>query len=157
MSRALSGTGLASALANETAEEWIALLTISHASFATHRLARRKTSITSNGQSFSPSFFDLVLPSQIPNELPRWQITIDIVDQVLLGSLRSVDTPPNIQIDIIRASSPNTIDMTTGSDYKLRGVRYTGTTLTAEISMEDLIGEGFPGGRILPSNFPGGF
>jgi len=158
MSRALSSTGEASVLANETSEEWIILLTVSHASFsATQRFARRRTNITSNGDTYNAAFFDLSFPDQTPNQLPRWQIIIDVVDQTVLAELRAVATAPDIQIDVIRAAAPNTIEMTTGADYKLRSLSYAGTTVTGEVSLEDLLGEGFPGGRILPSNFPGGF
>ena len=158
MARALSATGEASVLANETTEEWILLLTVNHASFSgPQRFARRRTSIVSNSNTYNAAFFDLSFPDQTPNQLPRWQVTIDVVDQAVLAELRSVSTAPDIQIDVIRAAAPDTIEMTTGTDYKLRSLAYTGTTVTGEISMEDLLSEGFPGGRILPSNFPGGF
>ena len=157
MSRTLSATGLASMLANETAEEWIILLTISHVSFSTVRLARRSINIVSNGETFNSRYFELTWPDQTPNNIPQWQLSLDIVDQAVLAELRAITTPPTVRIDLIRASSPDTIEMTTGDDYKLRNMRYISTTMTAEISMEDLLDEGFPSGRILPSNFPGGF
>jgi len=158
MSRTLSAVGQASVNANQTGEEWILLLTLNHADFgAPIRYARRATSFTSNGNVFSPFFFDLSLPDQTPDTLPRWNVTIGNVDQAALAELRALATAPDIQIDVVRASAPNTIEMTTGGDYKIKSISYGQEGIVAEISMEDLIGEGFPGGRILPSNFPGGF
>lgn len=158
MARNLSSVGVASALANETGEEWVVLLTVTHPDWAVpKRFARRKTALLSRGETYFPVYFDLTFPDQIPNQLPRCQITIDNIDETVLSVLRAVATAPDIVIELVRASDPDQVEMTTGADYQIKSYAYTASTIVCEISMEDLLGEGFPGPRILPSNFPGGF
>ena len=145
-------------LSRMTAEEIILLLTISHANFVTPiRRALRRTSIVSRADTYFPMHFMPTLPSQEEGSIPQWQIKLDGVDQTVLRELRAISTRPEIKIEVIRAGDPDYVEMSTGDGYQVFTYTFTAYIMTLEVGMFDLETEGFPGGRILPSNFPGGF
>lgn len=154
----LSQTMSKAMLARMTAEEIILLLTLSHANFVVPiRRALRRTLIISRGETFFPMHFMPTLPSQEEGALPHWPIKLDGVDQSILRELRAISTRPHVKIEVIRASDPDYVEMTTGDGYEVFGYTFPAYTITLDVGMFDLETEGYPGGRILPSNFPGGF
>ena len=146
-------------LARETSEEIVVLLTISHPNFVTPiRRALRRTALVSRGETYFPQHFAPSFPSQDGEGFQNWQIVIDGVAQDILTELRAVSMPkPTCIVEVVRASAPDTVEITTGSGYEVQEYSWNWSTLTLEIGLPSLSQEGYPGGRIGPNNFPGGF
>jgi hypothetical protein len=157
MSRTLSLAMLMTAFAQETGEAIIPLITISHAEWdETIRVAMNGTDIESRGETFIAYPFDLVVPDDSSDRPPQASLTIDNIDRRITESLESTITPPTIDIEIIRSSDPETVEVS-WEGLTLREVKYNKTAVSGTLTYEDMVKESFPKGTFTPAYFPGLF
>jgi len=152
MSRDTSLTFRESVYSSETNEAFLILIDITYDS--THiRLTSDNVDTVSNGNTFTAFPFTISLPSDPDESITRGSITIDNVDRSIVQAIRSATTNPDITIQIVLASDPDTVEAEfTG--FKLTNVRYDALKVTGDISIESFVHEPFPGNRFLPSTFP---
>lgn len=157
MSRNLTSATLAAIYADSTDKVFLHLLTIDHPDLsAPVRLVNNTEDITSNGDVYTAFPFQAVIPPEVEGELPRVQLVIDNVSQLLIADIRSIQSPPpTITLDLIVADSPDTIEAT--FDFTLKAVDYDAFTIQAQIAYEDILSEPFPAQRFTPTTFPGMF
>jgi hypothetical protein len=156
--RPLSSTARASIFAQETAEVWLFLLTITHPQLdQTLRFVNNLTDIVSRGQTYLGGPFELVLPDEVDEDQPpRVSISIDNVDRTIVEALRSISGAPAITLEIILASSPDTVEAGP-FDFTLRDATGDAVAVTGTLAFEDLLSEPYPAGTFSPANFPGLF
>jgi len=165
----LSSNAIATLFAQESTDPIITLLTISGTGIATPvrlcdqfltRLSETADEIvyglTSNGNDFYYLPFGLSLPTEEFAAAPRCVVTLQDVTRLLIPTIRNISTPPNVQIDIILASDPTTVEVTFGS-FIMSNIRYNANTITADLVIESLEIEPFPAHSFTPSYFPGLF
>ena len=159
MLRSLSPAAIPSLLANATTEEWLLLLTISHPAWPSPiRQVKRRTPLMSRGNLYAEAEFRPVPPAQAEGEFRRWTLTLDNTDLSTLALIRSISHPkPDVVVELVRASEPDTVELSTGPGYRLFTYTHDFHTIRLEIAMHNLVGEGFPGETFLPSTHPGGF
>jgi hypothetical protein len=146
-----------SAFAADTADVWLVLLTISHASISPSvRVVNNTEAITSNGNEFIAFPFDLALPDSREDAPPRARLTIDNVSREIAQAIRSITSPPTVTIEIIRASAPDTIEASF-PDFKLRNVTWDVGKVSGDLTVEDFTSEPYPAGIFSPASFPGLF
>lgn len=153
--RTLSAAGLASIHAQQTSEVWLVLLTISGTGMTTLRVVNNNEDIVSNGQTFVAFPFEITLPSEDSDSPPRAYLRIDNVDKQIAATIRSISTPPSVQIDVIRASAPNSPEITFAG-LTLRGVSMDAGAVQGELSFESIFSEPVTL-TMTPSRFPGLF
>ena len=155
----LTPTAQHSLLAHHTGEEWVILLTLYDPGWAVPiRRALRRTHIESRGGLFAPSTYRPKFPDQDEEGNGEWELEIDNTDQTVLAELKQFNRRPYIWLEEILASDPDTVQATTGIlRHRVLSYQNVGGTITCTVGRENLQGEGFPRGRITPSNFPGGF
>ena len=152
MSRDTSLTFRESVYSSSTNEAFIVLIDIQYDS--THiRLSSDNVDTVSNGNTFTAYPFEISLPSDPDESITRGSITIDNIDRSIVEAVRSATEAPDITIQIVLASDPDTIEAEF-SGFKLSNVRYNALTVTADISIESFVHEPFPGDHFLPSTFP---
>lgn len=78
------------------------------------------------------------------------------VTRYLIPTIRTISVPPNVQIDVILASAPNTVEITFGS-FIMSNISYNANSITADLVIESLEIEPFPAHSFTPSYFPGLF
>lgn len=140
-------------------ELWIALVTISHASLAAPlRFANpARAPFVSQGQTYQPSRFDLVLSADAFDQPVRAEITIEAVDGTLLEALQVLDPSPTVDLRVVTESEPDIVQASQDglefSRLSVEGVQ----SMFIELSSESLVGATFPGRRMTRDRVPGIF
>ena len=158
MPRSLSSTAVSSSLALETGEVWLLLLTIDHADLATpFYLVNNTESITSNLIEYIAYPFQIIMSPDDGEHLPKVQLTIDNVDRALVETIRSITDSPTVNIKLVLASQPDTVELEI-SDLILREVEYDAFTITGTLYADDILNSRYPEGTIsLSSGYLGLF
>ena len=156
MARTLSNNALASIHAQETGEVWLVLLTITHDTLAQPiRVVNNNEDITSRGSVYQAFPFEIVLPGQDPDSLPKAALRFDNVERTAIATIRSIQTPPNVTLEVILASSPDNVEVSF-PNLTLRNVTYNATAIEGELFFENLYTAPVTL-QMTPSRFPGLF
>jgi len=110
----------------------------------------------SNGVSFVPFPFDLVLPNDMDSKSYRAKLVIDNIDRSIVQAVRSLTTAPSVQIQIVRAATPDVIEVQF-VDFNLTNVTYDAYRVQGDLTVEDFTAEPFPAAIFSPGLFPGLF
>ena len=152
--RDVSGTARASLYAPRTAEVWLHLVTIDHDDLATPiRLCDNLTDIVSRGNTYTAFPIRPVLPPDVATEIPAIDLVIDAVDRSIIQMVRSISTPPSVSIEVILASSPNTVEAGPFL-FEAAVAEYGDREVRLRLEAERLLTEPYPAGLFTPSHFP---
>jgi hypothetical protein len=153
----ISATAKKAVFDQQTEEVFLILLEIDHDNLATPlRVVNNYENITSNGDLYYGFPFSVSLPSEMEDELPAVKLTIDNVDRQIVEAVRSITSPATVSLSLILASSPNNIER---GPYvlKMRNVQYDAMSVSADLMVDDIYNEPYPGITYSPTNFPGLF
>ncbi|MCB1833599.1 MAG: DUF1833 family protein [Geminicoccaceae bacterium] len=155
MPRQLDPAFRAGLLAQATSEGAIALVTISHAALGDPiRLSGDAVDTISRGETFIAFPFDLILPDDRDGGPPRAEFVIGNVDRSITALLRSISTPPEFLIELVRMDDPDSVQAS-WSRLKLTEPRWDLIKVTMTLVSGDRGTRRFPKDRFLPSAFPG--
>ncbi len=156
--RTLSSDVLTAIHAQTTDKAFLNLLTIDHDDLPSPlRLVDNTENVTSRGNVYTAFPFRAALPPETENEVPRVQIMICNVDRSLMDEIRALVSPPSITLEVILASTPDTVEVGPFS-FVMKSVDYDQVTIESTIGFEeDFLTEPFPAGRFSPTDFPGLF
>ncbi len=160
MARTLSSLMKSAANAQETEEVLLALVTITHTQIlgGPLRLVQDMQNLTSNGNVYTAFPFQVTLPEDNDEGVPRVSLIIDNVSQEIMAALKTLppNQPPTVTVDLVLASQPNTVEFSI-PNLTLRNVSADMLTIEGDLRMdeEDLIP--FPEGSLTPQDFPGLF
>lgn len=141
---ALSSLAIQSAQALETSEVWLLLMEIDHTDLATpFYLVNNRESITHNSTEYIAYPFSVVLSQDDGEHLPKVRLTIDNVDRALVETIRSISDTPTVNIKLVLASQPDTIELEI-SDLVLREVEYDAFTVSGTLYSDDILNSRFP-------------
>ena len=153
----VSATFTSAIMGQETSEAFIVLIKIDHSSLSSPiRVSSDGVNTSSNGETFIAFPFELELPISDPDQPPRARITIDNVDRSIVTAIRSISTEATVDIDIVLASDPNTLEISY-SGFKLTNVDYDALVVSGDLGFEDFFSEPYPSRVFSPADFPGGF
>lgn len=157
MSRNTSLTLRQAVNAQETGQVFLILLTIDHAQLSVPiRVSSDAVNTVSNGDTYYAYPFEITLPDDMEDRPPRARLRIDNVSREIIASIRSIQTAPTLNIDIVLASDPDTVEVHL-PDFQMRNITYDAMTIDAEINIDYFIEEPFPAGTFAPSYFKGLF
>lgn len=157
MPRTIPANSLSGMMAQETTEAWLVLLTVTHES-GTVRLTSDAVSTTFDGQTYTPLPFDIILPSNEMGKTPQATLVLDNVDRQLIAELRTQSTPMSVQIDVVASSDVAGGNATaTYTDFVLRSIDYTATSISGRLTLEDFLAEPYPKDIFSQALFPGLF
>jgi len=154
VSRTVSSTFKAAFFAQETGEVPLILLEISHADLsATIRLVNNTEDVDSNGETYTAFPFQINLPyDDEEGVMPTVQLEVCNVDRTIVEAIRSIDSPPTVKAALILASDPDTLEAGWW-EFTLKNATYTAEAVTADLSYEDILNDGFPEGSFTPEEF----
>lgn len=136
---------------------FLELLTISHPDLAEPlRFVNNTETITSNGQTYIAFPFRVALPADKERSVPRAQLELDNVSRQIGQVIRQLNSPPTVQIEIIRIDDLDAVEVTLPA-MTLNNVRYDALSVSGELSVEDTTREPFPQRSFTPAEFPGLF
>lgn len=108
----------------------------------------------SNDYIFLP--LQISLPTEEQSSAPRCKITINDVTRYLIPIVRQINTAPNVLIELVLSSSPDTVEASFPG-FKMGAISYSADSITAELTVESLALEPFPQHTFTPAYFPGLF
>jgi len=150
-------TAEAELLKQETGEAFLVLLTIDHDDLtAPIRVVNNHENITSNGNEFIAFPFEIELPGAGGDSLPEVTLRIDNVDRQIVQAIRSISGPPTVTLEVIMASTPNTIEAGP-YEFTLRDATYDALTVEGRLQFQDILNEPYPADSFGPSGFQGLF
>jgi len=157
MSRALSSPAKVAIFDEQTAEVFVQLIEISHASLATPiRVNSSGADIIHGGNTYVYYPFELIMPDDVDGRNQRAKLRIDNVSRSLVQTIRSLSTAPSIVFKIVLASSPDVVEASF-TDFKLTNVKYDAFVIEGDLTLEDFTSEPYPSGTFTPNTFPGLF
>lgn len=119
-------------------------------------LANNTEEVVSNGNTYIPFYFELVLPKDDGESKSSAQIQFDNVSLDLIDEIRSTTTPLACEIDIVLASNPDFIEISL-RDLLIRNIKYDRFKINADLIVDDLLNSKFPADTYNPQEFPGMF
>lgn len=153
----LSPQLLAQLYAQESNDPFLMLVTISHPGYPeTYRLVNNSEDVVSNGETFMAFPFKIILPADDGETERKASLELDNVALTLIPILRTVTNPLDCKIEMVLASSPDTIEISI-EDLKLRGITYDEKRVRAEIAMDNFLNTEMTSEKYNPTNYPGLF
>lgn len=144
-------------VSQNTDEVFLFLLTLDHEDLeAPIRVVNNVENITSNGNVYTAFPFDLILPQDDGDTLPQVIISLSNVDLSLVDEIRSLTGALTVTLEVVLASSPNTIEMSIDGMQTI-SIQYDAQKIEATCQVEDTLNLVFPNDAYLPFNFPGLF
>lgn len=107
-------------------------------------------------QTFYGAPFDVILPSERDDQPSTAQVKIGYVHPDMIHALRVATTPPVLDIYVVLASQPSTIEAGP-LRFELRGIMYTANEITANLGLPPVLNEPYPALTFTPDLFPGVF
>jgi hypothetical protein len=154
MSRTLSPLAKQAIFAQESGEAFILLLTITHASLAQPiRCANNMQDVVSGGNTFTAFPFRITLPQDREDRPPKMRLSIDNVDRSIVTAVRTLTSPPTIQLAVVLAIQPDTIEASFPG-FTLRNTQYDALVVEGDLNLEDLANEPYPKDTFTPTFAP---
>jgi len=155
--------------AAETGTVLILLLTLTHPDWdepvrlstdPTARLSETSTDVlygtVSGGLSYYFLPLKITLPSQTEEGPLKMRVVLDNVSRDLVAQLRSLSSPPSVDVDLVATAQPNVV-LASWPQFLLVNIQYDALTISGELVLEMLVHEPFPAGTFTPSEFAGLF
>ena len=111
MPRTLSTVAVNAALAQENPDPFLVLLAISHPNMPEPlRVVNNTEEIVSNGKTYVPFPFEVVLGMDDAEQLPEVRLTIDNVERALVETIRLAQDAPKVSLRVVLASQPSVVE-----------------------------------------------
>lgn len=157
MPRTLSAAAASAILARETAEVFLACLTISGPGLDTLRAVNNTEPVMRASGTFHPYPFEAVLPEDTESASPQVQLRVDNVDRQVTRALRDYVGVPQCVLEIILASDPDHVEVGPFV-FSLLAVDYDAVVITGTLGYEeDFLNQAVPAQTYTPTNSPGLF
>ncbi|MEQ1844643.1 MAG: DUF1833 family protein [Nitrospira sp.] len=157
MARSVSALFKQAVTAQETGEALVAITSISHASIVNGplRLVNNLQNVVSNGNTYTAFPFEVTLPEDHQDALPKVRLVLDNIDRSIVQAIRSIppNSPPTVQIDLVLAGQPDIVELSF-PDLTLRQVSYDALTIEGVLVIDEDDLEPFPADSFTPLNFP---
>lgn len=166
--RTLSSVALASANAQETDEVWLLLLRIKHPDIDPEDPDPQKRGVLrfvnnnedmqnagSDGGDYIAFPFMFDIPTEDPEQPSVARLKIDNVDRQIVEIVRSLNSPPTADVELVLASQPTTVEISF-EGMTLRAVDYNALEVTGTLTLEEIFTEPVTV-EMTPSRFPGMF
>ncbi|WP_130617990.1 DUF1833 family protein [Dyella amyloliquefaciens] len=153
----ISVTALQAMLAQETAEVFLVCVTITHPDIDTQRLVNNTEVVSRAAGDYLPCPMNLALPDQTEDQVPEVNIVIDNVDREVLRQIRLIRGVPQVTLEVILASSPDTVEAGP-FDFSLKSTNYDVLSINGTLGYDDdILNQQVPAQTYTPVNSPGLF
>lgn len=162
MPRELSREAVSSLLAQRTSELWLEIVTITSTDedgsnrMVQARWVKDSEQVVSNGETYMPSYWQLILPPSDPEKLPIAKFQLDNVKRELIEEIRATRGIIEVEHSVIMKSSPDVIEVGP-IRYNIQDVQYDAGYITGTLGHFRLADERYPIHKFSPAYFPGLF
>lgn len=156
--RQLSATALEAVLTQSTDEVFLTTVRISHDSLPQDlRFVNDPNPLVRSDGTYLPAAFEFRLPDDVQDNVPQGEIVLDNVDRQIIQAVRPLQTAPEIEVCIVLASQPNTVEVGPMS-FHLKQFDYDANIIRGRLGyQEDFLNTGFPRYEFTPQTTPGLF
>ena len=124
---------------------FIALVEISHPETSkVVRFTSDGKDTTSSGKTYPPRPFKVRIPDDLEGKQPSAQLQISNLDTDLIDFIRTVVSPPTVELKIVLDSTPSTTERGPWK-MQLTDVTYDRSELSGTLRAPSLLSEPFPG------------
>lgn len=146
--------------AQETGEVVLARTEISHPLILDGplRFVNNLSDVVVSGDTFTAFPFQVTLPDDADEGVPKLKLIIDNVDRRIVQTIRSLppSPAPTVRVDIFLASQPTVLEASF-PDLVLRQVDYDVFTVSGDLLVDEDDREPYPQHTMSPALFPGLF
>ena len=145
--------------AEETAEEEVALVTLTHSQLAVPiRICSHIEPLESRGQTYSALPFEIVLESNAEDEAVRAVAQIDDPEDRLVPHVREASGRLDATVELVLVSTPHVVELGPLRYQWVRVERPENSSLwRGELVAEDILNSRFPADAFTPASNPGLF
>lgn len=158
MPRILSSVAAQSILAEETAEAWLCLLTITHPDLQTIRIVNNTEPVVRGSAVWNPCSFEASFPDDTDDATPNVSLRIDNVDRDITRQIKALQGPrPQVRLEAVLASQPSVVEM---GPFTFSVLQVDFDLMELEVQLgyqEDFLNQGVPAQMYTPSTSPGLF
>jgi hypothetical protein len=131
---------------------WLVLLTFTLPGEPPLRVVNNTEQIVSRGDTFEPTAFEITLPTDDGEQLPKVQLEIVNVDGSIMEWVRGFHVAPNLKLEIVLSTQPDVVERSI--DFlKLNNIDYDALTISGTLVVENAMTAGF-GSIYSPFEFP---
>jgi hypothetical protein len=112
--------------------------------------------IISNGKTYKAMAFELTLPQDDGETLPRIVLEIDNVSLDIIEQIRSVTNPIDVNLIGVLASNPDYVELDY-SELSITSITYDAQKISGELIFVDFLNQRIPGNTYSPVTHPGLF
>jgi hypothetical protein len=135
---------------------WFFLLTIYAKDKPPLYLVNNNEPVMSQGIEYLPFPFQLALPSDDGETLPKISLKISNISNEIIEAIRSELTPPELKVELVSSAYPDIVEKRL--DFlKLRSVTYDALTITGQLEVVNVMSSAFPSEVYDPVHYPGMF
>ncbi len=156
LSNNLSAQLLAEMYGQVSSDPFVMLVTLTHTSFTTLRLVNNTENVVSRGNTYNAFPMTITPPVDDGESLREVSITFDNVSLESVDELRTVTTPIDVVIEMVLASSLDTVQHSL-EELKIRNITYNKSTISARLYMDDFLSVELTSEKYDPGTFNGLF
>lgn len=105
------------------------------------------------GETWNPYWFDVTLPSEDADQLPKVTLTLENIEREILDALRALESPLDVKLYVVTSADET---MVVGPvEFVWRDTQYDATTIQGSLEGEDTLNQRWPKDEFVPSKFPG--
>lgn len=153
--RSMGSAALAAMAGTYTDEVFLFLLDVT-VDGQLYSFVNNTEAIVRNGRTYYPMAFRITLPSE-SEEIQTARLTLDVVDQQIIASLRAAVKSPTVSFVLILASDPDAVPEAGPFNFELKDITYNHLSLEATLSYGRHLEGSFPKYYKDPFDFPGLF
>ena len=153
MARNLSTQAIEALNRVNSGDVFIWLLKLYNPSFADVYVCNNNESVISNGITYNPYAFNLVLENDDENP-PKIRLTVDNVDRSLVDDVRQTQTPINVDLLLVLQSQPDTVEIEY-NQLTLRNVTYNKSVISGQLAISEVYLNVFPAHTVNPTDYAG--
>ena len=155
MSRNLSAITTQALLRQQTDQVFLLLVEIDHADLAVPiRLVNNYESIISDYETYEAAAFAFTPPVEEDGTIKNSRITFDNVDRAIVEAVRSISSPPTVEVSVVRAADADTVEAGPWTFY-LRAVNYDAHTVSGELYPDNPLALNASNVKYKNTTFPG--
>ena len=157
MPRTLSNAAAAAILARETAEVFLACLTISGDGLDTIRIVNNTEAVERGSLTFHPYPFEAELPEDTDAGAPQVTVRADNVDRQVTRALAEYEGVPQCTLEVILASSPETVEVGP-FEFAVLSAEFDALVIAIQLGYEEaFLDQAVPAQSYTPTNSSGMF
>lgn len=157
MANNLSNELLAQLFAQESADPFLTLITLSHETFDEDiRLVNNTKNFTSRGLEFMAFPVKIRFPIDDGESARDFTIDFDNVSLEMIEQIRTVTNKINVKIELVLASLPDVVQIIQ-DDLVIATLSYSAQKIQAKIVLDSFLNVEVTSERYGPTNFPGLF